>query len=101
MRQGSKEIAESKNACTLFGNTSHKGRRKMMPKKTLLFAPCAINLAETSRMVEIADAFQTNFSARDAFENSFYPRRRRLRAAKQKAQLCMDAAGAASHKGKD
>ena len=25
-----------------------------MPKKLLLFAPCAFNLAETSRMVEIA-----------------------------------------------
>ena len=27
-----------------------------MPKRTLLFAPCAFNLAETSRMVEIAKA---------------------------------------------
>jgi len=39
----------------------------MIPKKTLLFAPCAFNLAETSRMVEIAKAVQTDFSARDAF----------------------------------
>ncbi len=66
-RQGSKKIAESKNACTVFGNASHTRQCKMIPKKTLLFAPCAFNLAETSRMVEIAKAVQTDFSARDAF----------------------------------
>jgi hypothetical protein len=67
-RQGfSKKIAKWKNAYTVFGNASHTRQCKMIPKKTLLFAPCAFNLAETSRMVEIAKAVQTNFSARDAF----------------------------------
>lgn len=75
-RQGSKEIAESENACTVFG-TSHTGQRKMIPKKTPLFAPCAFNLAETSRMVEIAKAVQTNFSARGGVGGGTDLRRRR------------------------
>src|SRR5664279_3625892 len=39
----------------------------MMPKHTLLFAPCAFNLAETSRMVEIAKAIERHPAANRAF----------------------------------
>lgn len=43
----------------------------MIPKKTLLFAPCAFNLAETSRMVEIAKAIERNSSANEVFDIHF------------------------------
>jgi hypothetical protein len=37
-------------------------------KRMLLFAPCAYNLAETSRMIEIAKAVRTHPHASAAFE---------------------------------
>jgi UDP:flavonoid glycosyltransferase YjiC (YdhE family) len=43
----------------------------MMPKKVILFAPCAFNLAETSRMVEIAKAIQRHPAASQAFDIHF------------------------------
>ncbi len=43
----------------------------MMPKQTLLFAPCAFNLAETSRMVEIAKAIRLNPVASQTFDIHF------------------------------
>ncbi|MGD0770544.1 MAG: nucleotide disphospho-sugar-binding domain-containing protein [Tepidisphaeraceae bacterium] len=42
-----------------------------MPKQTLLFAPCAFNLAETSRMVEIAKAVERHPAASQAFDIHF------------------------------
>jgi len=42
-----------------------------MTKRILLFAPCAFNLAETSRMVEIAKAVQRHPAANEAFEIHF------------------------------
>ncbi len=42
-----------------------------MPKQTLLFAPCAFNLAETSRMVEIAKAIQRHPEATKVFDIHF------------------------------
>jgi len=42
-----------------------------MPKRTLLFAPCAFNLAETSRMVEIAKAVARHPAASQAFDIHF------------------------------
>jgi len=45
----------------------------MRPNGILVFAPCAFNLGETSRMVEIAKAVQTNFSAHKAFDIHFIP----------------------------
>ena len=42
-----------------------------MPKPTLLFAPCAFNLAETSRMVEIAKAVARHPAASRAFDIHF------------------------------
>jgi UDP:flavonoid glycosyltransferase YjiC (YdhE family) len=42
-----------------------------MPKKLLLFAPCAFNLAETSRMVEIAKAIARHPAASQAFDIHF------------------------------
>ncbi len=42
-----------------------------MPRQTLLFAPCAFNLAETSRMVEIAKAVERHPAASKAFDIHF------------------------------
>ena len=42
-----------------------------MPKKVILFAPCAFNLAETSRMVEIAKAIERHPAASQAFDIHF------------------------------
>ena len=42
-----------------------------MPKKILLFAPCAFNLAETTRMIEIAKGVVHNPSASQVFEIQF------------------------------
>lgn len=42
-----------------------------MPKKLLLFAPCAFNLAETSRMVEIAKAIKRHPAASKVFDIHF------------------------------
>jgi UDP:flavonoid glycosyltransferase YjiC (YdhE family) len=42
-----------------------------LPKKILLFAPCAFNLAETTRMVEIAKAVERHPKAREAFAVHF------------------------------
>lgn len=42
-----------------------------MPQKTLLFAPCAFNLAETSRMLEIAKAVARDPVASKAFQIHF------------------------------
>ena len=42
-----------------------------MPKRTLLFAPCAFNLAETSRMVEIAKAVARHPTASQVFDIHF------------------------------
>jgi UDP:flavonoid glycosyltransferase YjiC (YdhE family) len=42
-----------------------------MAKRVLLFAPCAFNLAETSRMVEIAKAVRRHSEACQAFEIHF------------------------------
>ena len=42
-----------------------------MPKKIILFAPCAFNLAETSRMVEIAKAIERHPAASQAFDIHF------------------------------
>jgi UDP:flavonoid glycosyltransferase YjiC (YdhE family) len=42
-----------------------------MKKKILLFAPAAYNLAETSRMVEIAKGIMNNAKAREVFEIRF------------------------------
>ncbi len=42
-----------------------------MAKRVLLFAPCAFNLAETSRMVEIAKAIRRHPAASQAFEVHF------------------------------
>jgi UDP:flavonoid glycosyltransferase YjiC (YdhE family) len=42
-----------------------------MPKKAILFAPCAFNLAETSRMVEIAKAIERHPLANEAFDIHF------------------------------
>jgi UDP:flavonoid glycosyltransferase YjiC (YdhE family) len=43
----------------------------MMPKRLLLFAPCAFNLAETSRMVEIAKGIERHPVANQAFDIHF------------------------------
>ena len=43
----------------------------MMPKRTLLFAPCVYNLAETSRMVEIAKAIERHPAASQVFDTHF------------------------------
>jgi UDP:flavonoid glycosyltransferase YjiC (YdhE family) len=42
-----------------------------MPKKAILFAPCAFNLAETSRMVEIAKGIENHPTARQRFDVHF------------------------------
>jgi UDP:flavonoid glycosyltransferase YjiC (YdhE family) len=42
-----------------------------LPKNILLFAPCAFNLAETTRMVEIAKAVERHPKAREAFAVHF------------------------------
>ena len=42
-----------------------------MPKKPLLFAPCAFNLAETTRMVEIAKAVARHPAASQSFDVHF------------------------------
>ena len=42
-----------------------------MPKKIILFAPCAFNLAETSRMVEIAKSIEDHPTARQTFDVHF------------------------------
>jgi len=42
-----------------------------MSKRPLLFAPCAFNLAETSRMVEIAKAVERDPTAGSAFDIQF------------------------------
>lgn len=42
-----------------------------MPKKVILFAPCAFNLAETSRMVEIAKGIKGHSRASQAFDEHF------------------------------
>ena len=42
-----------------------------MPKRALVFAPCAFNLAETSRMVEIAKAVARHPAASAAFDIHF------------------------------
>lgn len=42
-----------------------------MPKQILLFAPCAFNLAETTRMVEIAKAVEVHPGASKVFEIHF------------------------------
>jgi UDP-N-acetylglucosamine:LPS N-acetylglucosamine transferase len=42
-----------------------------MPKRLLLFAPCAFNLAETSRMVEIAKGIERQPVANQAFDIHF------------------------------
>jgi UDP:flavonoid glycosyltransferase YjiC (YdhE family) len=41
------------------------------PKRTLLFAPCAYNLAETSRMVEIAKGIERHPAASKVFDIHF------------------------------
>ena len=41
---------------------------KMTPKQILLFAPCAFNLAETTRMVEIAKAVVSHPTVSKAFD---------------------------------
>ncbi len=46
-------------------------REQAMPKRTLLFAPCAFNLAETSRMVEIAKAVARHPLASQLFDIHF------------------------------
>jgi hypothetical protein len=43
----------------------------VMSKRVLLFAPCAFNLAETTRMVEIAKAVERHPSAGTAFDIHF------------------------------
>jgi len=43
----------------------------MMPKQIFLFAPCAFNLAETTRMVEIAKAIVRHPMANGVFEIHF------------------------------
>ena len=43
----------------------------MTPKQILLFAPCAFNLAETTRMVEIAKAIERHPGASKVFEIHF------------------------------
>ena len=72
-----------------------------MSRKVLLFAPCAFNLAETSRMVEIAKGVRHHPNASQVFDCSLHLRRRRVRTADRKARLSVDAAGAASHSRKD
>ena len=42
-----------------------------MPKKVILFAPCAFNLAETAGMVEIAKAIERHPAASQAFDIHF------------------------------
>jgi len=42
-----------------------------MPKRTLLFGPAAFNLAETSRMVEIAKGIVHHPEASQAFDVRF------------------------------
>lgn len=42
-----------------------------MSKKILLFAPAAYNLAETSRIVEIAKGIMNHSKAREVFEIQF------------------------------
>jgi UDP:flavonoid glycosyltransferase YjiC (YdhE family) len=44
----------------------------MMPRQALLFAPCAFNLAETSRMVEIAKAVERHPKASKVFDIHFF-----------------------------
>jgi hypothetical protein len=44
---------------------------KIMSRKVLLFAPCAFNLAETSRMVEIAKGVRHHPNASQVFEVHF------------------------------
>jgi hypothetical protein len=72
-----------------------------MSRKVLLFAPCAFNLAETSRMVEIAKGVRHHPIASQVFDVHFYLRRRRVRTIDRKARLSVDSAGAPSHSGKD
>ena len=43
----------------------------MMPRQTLLFAPCAFNLAETSRMLEIAKGIERHPEASKVFDIHF------------------------------
>ena len=45
--------------------------RALMPKKVLLFAPCAFNLAETTRMVEIAMGIARHPTASQTFDIQF------------------------------
>lgn len=42
-----------------------------MPKKTLIFAPCAFNLAETTRMIEIAKGITRHEAASQVFDIQF------------------------------
>ena len=44
----------------------------MTPKKVLLFAPCAFNLAETSRMVEIAKGIKHHPTAQPDLRHSLH-----------------------------
>ena len=44
---------------------------RTMPRKTLLFAPCAFNLAETSRMLEIAKGVARDPLGSKVFECHF------------------------------
>jgi UDP:flavonoid glycosyltransferase YjiC (YdhE family) len=50
---------------------AHVIERKTMSQKTLVFAPCAFNLAETSRMLEIAKGLACDPVGSDAFDIQF------------------------------
>ncbi len=71
-----------------------------MSKRTLLFAPCAFNLAETSRMVEIAKASAPS-RGQPGLSSAFHLRWRRLRADDRKTRFCADPHGAPPHPGED
>jgi UDP-N-acetylglucosamine:LPS N-acetylglucosamine transferase len=57
----------------VFGVKSQSGinREVAMSKKILLFAPCAFNLAETTRMLEIAKGVAHNEAASKVFDIQF------------------------------
>ncbi|MFZ0884476.1 MAG: hypothetical protein WAN14_13850 [Candidatus Acidiferrales bacterium] len=58
------------------------------PSRTLLFAPCGFNLAETSRMLEIALGVARDHVASTVFSKPPHLRWRQLRAANREAPHC-------------
>ena len=57
--------------CRRCFRTDPAGGELVISKRTLLFAPCAFNLAETSRMVEIAKGIRRHPTAARVFDLQF------------------------------